>query len=223
LIKRRRAIATALDFIEKTINVSWCVRFIETFRGFSILCYIVLVSNQDFTNTFLDCIKPGHHVLDLGAGQGNFTQMFVERGARVTAVDIRLPKLQDTSIISEKTSIEEFCASEQSGQYDRIFARNVLQFLDKPWVFKTLFPWMEEHITVQGIIGIETFYQDPEPPFEHVMRSLYPLKELTAHFMSWTELYVRDYCHSGLDMSGQIRKFFLSSLIVKRPDSSVRF
>jgi 2-polyprenyl-3-methyl-5-hydroxy-6-metoxy-1,4-benzoquinol methylase len=46
---------------------------------------------QDFTNTFLDYITPGCHVLDFGAGEGRFIQMFLKKGSMVTAVDIRPP------------------------------------------------------------------------------------------------------------------------------------
>lgn len=142
--------------------------------------------------------------------------MFVERGARVTAVDTRIPALQDPLIAAKRMKIEDFCETEKPGRYDLIFARNVLQFLDKHWVFETLFPWVEEHIIQRGIVAVETFYQDPEPPFDHRMRSLYTLKELTAHFMPWTEVFAREYSHHGFDMSGQARTFFVSSLIVER-------
>ncbi len=174
------------------------------------------MSNLDFTNTFLDYLKPGHHVLDLGAGEGKFAQMFVERGASVTAVDIKLPALPDTSITTKRMRIEEFVGTSGVDHYNLIFTRNILQFLDKSWVFETLWPWMDEHVTEQGIIGIETFYQDPKPPFGHPVRSLYTLKELTAYFMTWTELYAREYSHLGLDMNGQTRKFFVSGLITKK-------
>lgn len=152
----------------------------------------------------------------MGAGEGKFAQMFVERGASVTAVDIKVPALPDTSITAKRMRIEGFVSTTGHDRYDLIFARNILQFLDKPWVFETLWPWVDEHVAEQGIIGIETFYQDPEPPFDHLMRSLYTMEELTTHYMTWTELYAREYSYLGLDMSGQTRKFFVSSLIVRK-------
>ena len=75
---------------------------------------------------------------------------------------------------------------------------------------------MEKHISSKGIIAIETFYLDPEPPFDHPTRSLYTLKELTRHFMSWNEIFAQEYDHMGLDMNGNTRRFFVASLIVQK-------
>lgn len=172
--------------------------------------------NHDFTNTFLSYIQPGQHVLDLGAGDGKFAQMFVERGGKVTAVDTHPININDAMIVSKQMTIEDFCVTESAEKYDLIFARNAIQFLDKNWALESLLLWMEEHISSNGIIAIETFYQEPEPPFDHPMRSLYTLKELTGYFMSWNELYAQEYSHVGLDMGGQTHKFFVSSLIVQK-------
>ena len=175
------------------------------------------MSDQDFTRKIFEYLKPGNHVLDLGAGVGDFARMFVEHGAKVTAVDPIVMTQPDPNIKTKPMRIEDFYNEHNSDQYDLIFARNILQFLDKNWVFATLFPWLEGHLTPNGIIAIETFYQNPNPPFDQPMRSLYTLQELTAHFMSWSEIFAREYNHQGLDMSGQSRQFFISSLIVRRP------
>jgi len=176
---------------------------------------------QNFTNTFLDGIEPGNKVLDLGAGEGKFAQMFLDCGATVTAVDMKPPAFQDPALIVKKIKIEDFCASEEGEQYDLVFARNVIQFLDKSWVYETLFSWIDKHLVKGGIIAIETFYQDPEPAFAHPMRSLWTLPELTSFLMNETqlyakELYAKQFDHIGFDMSGQTRKFFVTSLIAQK-------
>ena len=173
--------------------------------------------NQDFTKTFLNLLKSNHHVLDLGAGEGNFSRMFLERGAVVTAVDSRIPKQDEENFNAVRMKIEDFCNTPNTEKYDRFFLRNVIQFLDKSWVFEILFPWIENHSSNNAVIAIETFYQDPAPPFEHPMRSLYSLEVLTLHFMTWVEHFARQYSHVGLDMGGQTRTFFVSSLIVQKP------
>lgn len=176
------------------------------------------MSIQDFTNTFTDCITPGNKVLDLGAGDCMFTQMFLERGAIVTAVDTRPPAFHDDNLTFKKMTVEDFCAAEKKDRYNFIFARNIIQFLDKHWVFETLFPWMDEHVAEQGVVAITTFYQDPKPPFDKLMRSLYTLNELTSYFMTWKELYAKEFSDLGSDMRGQTRKFFISSLIIQKPN-----
>ena len=176
---------------------------------------------QNFINIFLDYIKPGYKVLDLGAGEGKFAQMFLDRGATVTAVDTKPAAFQNPALIVKKMKIEDFCASEEGEQYDLVFARNVIQFLDKSWVYDTLFPWIDEHLVKGGIFAVETFYQDPEPAFARQMLSLYTVMELSSFLVTETklyakELYVKQYDYVGLDMSGQMRKFFVSSLIVQK-------
>ena len=83
-------------------------------------------------------------------------------------------------------------------------------------MFETLFPWIDEHIVQQGIVAIETFYQNPNPPFKRPVNSLYTLKELNSYFMAWKELYAKEYDHHGLDMNGQTRKFFINDLIIQK-------
>lgn len=83
-------------------------------------------------------------------------------------------------------------------------------------MFEILFPWLEEHVKNNGIVGIETFYQDPKPPFDHAMRSLYTIKELTQHFVSWQELYAKEFDQDNLDLRGTLRHFYYSDLIVKK-------
>ncbi|MBT4649095.1 hypothetical protein HOC14_02080 [bacterium] len=173
--------------------------------------------DQNFNNTFLKYVKPDNKILDIGSGEGNFTQMFLERGAIVTTVDTKSSSLQDnTRLTIKEMKIEDFCATEVNTQYNLIFIRNIIQFLDKNWVLEIFFPWISEHITNNGIVAIETFYKDPEPLFINLMQSLYSLKELNSYFMTWKEIYSKEYSHVSLDMDGKTRKFFTSSLIVQK-------
>ena len=89
------------------------------------------MNTHDFTKTFLSHLKLGQHVLDLGAGDGKFAQIFVERGAAVTAVDTRPMNINDAMIVPKQMTIEDFCATKSAEKYDLMFARNAIQFLDK--------------------------------------------------------------------------------------------
>ncbi|MBI5466743.1 MAG: class I SAM-dependent methyltransferase [Candidatus Kerfeldbacteria bacterium] len=173
---------------------------------------------HDFSKTVLSRIQPGDHVLDLGAGQGSFALMFVEHGAHVTAVDPRLPADLGEHVTAQPVTAEVFCAAPNANRYDCVFARNVIQFLDKAWVQETLFPWFANHLVPGGTVAISTFYQNPVPPFDRPMRSLYTLDELTAPFVTWTEILSRHYEHRGPDMSGQLRTFYTTDLIVRSPN-----
>lgn len=172
---------------------------------------------QEFTSTVLSRIQSGDVVLDLGAGQGRFARMFVEHGARVTAVDPQLPADLDAGITVQRMTVEAFCTISSPTAYTCIFARNVIQFLDKAWVGEVLFPWMMAHLMPGGMIAISTFYHNPDPPFERLMPSLYTLDELLVAFPRWSELLSRQYQHRGPDMSGQLRTFFTTDLIVQSP------
>lgn len=172
--------------------------------------------DQGFLSMILQYIHPGTTVLDLGSGEGDFARRFAERGAIITAVDANYCPPNEESIMFQKAGVEDFIAKNGTQQYDIMFMRNILQFLDKSWVFEILFPWLDEHVKNNGIVGIETFYQDPKPPFDHSMRSLYTIKELTQHLVSWQELYVKEYDQDNLDLRGMLRHFYVSDLIVKK-------
>lgn len=172
--------------------------------------------NENFTKNYLSYIKSGDKVLDLGAGVGTYSRMFADKGAIVNAVDIKVPEDLGESIVPKKMKVEDFVDLNEEAQYGLVFMRNILQFLDKRWVFEILFPWLEEHLKKRGVIGIETFYSEPEPPFEHPLRSLYIAPELASYFLSWQELYNEQYEHRGPDMSGNMRKFFLTDMIVRK-------
>ena len=170
---------------------------------------------DEFTKIFISFIKPGHRVLDLGANQGEYSQIFIDNGAKVTAVDYNLPDLLGKDIIVKKMKVEEFI-NQDSDKYDMVFMSNILQFLEKQWVVEILVPWLDKHMTTDAVIGMRTFYQEPEPPFDHPMISLYTIGDLTHYFMSWQELYAKQYDHYGPDMKGNTRHFFISDMIIKK-------
>src|SRR3989344_8431123 len=172
------------------------------------------MASEDFTKVFLEQIQPGDAILDLGAGTGAFSQTFMEHGAVVTAVDVRMPDGLGDAIVSKKMSVQDFVAKAMDEQYEAFFLRNIIQFLDKQWVFETLLPWLTSHVRTGGHIAIQTFYAEPVPPFDRQMTSLFVIEELAAAFPTWPELYRASGEHEGPDMAGNIRRFFTASLIV---------
>ena len=170
---------------------------------------------DEFTKKFLDLVWPSQTILDLGAGIGTYSEMFADRDALVTAVDKHIPNQIGDNITCVRMTAEKFITQDEH-IYDGAFFRNIMQFFDKTWTFEHLFPWLGNHLKPGGVIAIETFYQEPNPPFDHPLASLYTMQELQQYFGSWQEIYARHYEHKGSDMSGRNRQFYISDLIIRR-------
>lgn len=169
-----------------------------------------------FISVCFDRLRPGAEVLDLGAGDGRFSNLFAKHGAVVTAVDYKDKHAKGTEVDFVRMDIKDYIEQVSTRQYDLIFMRNVIQFLDKAWVLQTLLPWTDQHTKSGGDIAIETFHKDPRPPFAHPMRSLYTLDDLVGDAARWEVVYKQQYEHDGSDMSGAVRHFFTTDLIVKK-------
>ncbi len=173
-------------------------------------------ASRKFITEVLKFLKPEDTVLDLGAGLGKQAERFAETGALVTAVDKRTnPKVKN--IIWHKIPVEDFISNENNKQkYQIIFSQNLLQFLNKEWVFSELLPWLNNHLEPGGIIAIKTFYQQSEPAFPEPLSSLYNADELQNFFNDYKVILKNQEEIIDSDMKGKIRKFFLTKLIVQK-------
>ena len=84
--------------------------------------------NEDEIMDFIE-VKEHMKVLDLGAGDGFFAQMFASRRAIVTAVDRDNRYFGDMNNIGISTIKKDIC-SFNDGTYDIVFMANVLHDLD---------------------------------------------------------------------------------------------
>lgn len=169
-----------------------------------------------FITEVLKLLKQGDFVLDLGAGEGRQAERFMEAGAVVTAID-KKSDVKLKNIDWRKTSVQDFIADNKNNQkYGIIFSQNLLQFLDKAWVFSELFPWLNNHLEPSGIIAIKTFYQEPEPAFSEPLVSLYNAEELQKGFADYQVILKNQAEVTGPDMKGKIRKFFITKLIIQK-------
>jgi cyclopropane fatty-acyl-phospholipid synthase-like methyltransferase len=173
------------------------------------------LKSKEFTKQFLFQIQPGWKIIDVGAGNGHFSRLFVERGAIVTAIEPSSKIAEEESIQVIRTNVEDFIRTDV-GKYDAVFIRNVIQFLSKDWVYRALFPWIDTHLVVNGLIGVETFFKEPSPPFENSIKSLYGLKELADEFPGWQILLKDEYEHYDSDMRGKKRLFYATDLIMRK-------
>ncbi len=171
---------------------------------------------ETFITTVFFTVQTGQHVLDIGAGQGIFARRFVDRGAHVVAVDPRGFELNEHLLTARRLTIQKFIIND-SAHYDLIFARNVLQFLEKHWVFATLFPWITDHLATNGVMAIETFFAEPKPPFSKPLISTYELAELRTAWLQWPELLAGQYEYHGPDMQGALRHFSTTDFVIQLP------
>lgn len=170
-----------------------------------------------FSQKTLEYVYPGSKVLDLGAGDGWFSRECVARLALVTAVDTQpavTPHPQiDWDVTNVKDYLERLPAIEM---FDVIFSRNLVQFLDTDWVKETMFPMLLKHLSPNGVIAIQTFYQDPEPPFESKVTSLFTLSGLKDVLLPTKILNERQFSETSPDMNGVTRTFFVTNIIAQK-------
>lgn len=177
---------------------------------------------DNFFGPFLARIAPGNYVLDLGAGQGTQAQWMARRGACVTAVDKKLPPGELAGVEWIQSSIEDwFARLSAEARFDAILAKNVFQFLNRDWVLRQLLPDLVSRLKPGGIMGVETFYQPPEPAFEWLAESShYTLVDLSSFFFNWKVLSKQQQPVKMRGIDGKKRKFFLTDLIVQRQNAA---
>lgn len=164
-------------------------------------------------------LKAVDRVLDLGAGAGHQAITFRDAGMKVTAVDIQLPKSLPEDINWVEAKGEEYLESlADTVKFEAIFMRNILQFFDREWTEKQLPTLLATHLSPVGPTVINTFYKDPNPPFDHPFRSLYTVQELERLFAGWTIELAEQFEKDGLDLSGHPRHFFITQLVASRPN-----
>ena len=157
-------------------------------------------------------------VLDLGAGEGKQAKHMIELGVRVIAVDRNIPKEKDESITWKNLPIQEWLVRlHDNDLFDAILARNVLQFLDKTLIEIELLPILSKHLKKGGIFAIETFYDEPVPPFEHAFNSLWNSDELKKNFIGWDIITSEMEKEHTTDLSGRLRGFYKTGLLMKKP------
>lgn len=172
---------------------------------------------RDFLPAVFAAIKSGMTALDLGAGPGNQTLRMAELGARVFAVDRSFDPVTHANVVWRKMQIEDWLAGEGAKiAFDVILARNVIPFLEKPYVRDTLVPTLAKSMPTGGLFAISAFFQDPEPPFPRPLLSLWTLDELRGLFPGWWAAYEWTGSFDGPDMQGATRRFHVCEAIMKK-------
>lgn len=169
-----------------------------------------------FAQKVLHSIQPGNTVLDLGAGNGWFAQECLMRQAVVTAVDMKVPQKRQKDIDWHIMKVEDFVMRlPASRKFDIIFCRNLLQFLDRQWVQEQFFPFLVKHLQFKGIIAVQTFYRNPDPPFVNALPSLFTIGDLKNVLADLQIVHERELVETMKDMQGTSRTFFVTNIIAQ--------
>ena len=173
---------------------------------------------MNILDQFYSSLKPDAVVLDLGAGDGKQAKRMTELGAKVIAVDRKPPKEADPSISWNILPIEEWVVKlSDNDTFDAILARNILQFFDKNMAVEELLPILSKHLKSGGLLAIETFSQEPVPPFERPFKSLWTEDELKNNFTGWEILSSQMQMQNALDLAGRPRDFYRTVLLARKP------
>jgi len=167
---------------------------------------------------FYSLLKPGWRVLDLGAGEGKQAKQMTDLGMKVTAVDSKKPQEQDPAVSWNVLPIQEWIITLSNNDiFDAILARNSLQFFKKDMAQDELFPILSKHLKSGGLLAIETFYKDPEPPFERPFWSYWDEDELKMNFVGWEIIQSGMGKENNPDLAGRLKDFYKTWILVKKP------
>ena len=168
-----------------------------------------------FSQKFFDLIHAGDTVLDLGAGVGKYAQYMAEHGAHVIAVDQRtdVPTIAGVTRVTE--NIPVWIAASADETYDAILMKNIVQFFSRDYLTQTLFPAIASRVRNGGVVGIQTFFAAPEPPFSKPL-TFWTTVELQHAFMGWEVLYSNTFSENRKALSGGDHLFHMTDLIVKK-------
>lgn len=166
---------------------------------------------------FLDSLKPGGYVLDLGAGTGLQAKDAAKRGLRITAVDIldKPESVTEPEIQWIKTSLETYLEQLSSDQlFNGILMQNIIHFFPKSYVLGTMLTVLKAHLKQDGLLAIETMTAPPEPPLKK-FQSFYTPQEL-ANTLECRVLLSEQNDSQRVEDDGSVRTFHHTRVLVQR-------
>lgn len=172
---------------------------------------------------FLESVKPGGQILDLGAGYGVQAEKAANRGLRVVAIDKEDRPLRVTAEAIKwlTSSVEAYIESLTPDQsFDGALLQNIVHFFRKEYVLKTLLPVIFAHLKPGACLAIETMSASPEPVLKK-FQSYYSPEELT-NTVRGEVLLAEQNDTQRLEDDGSIRTFHHTRVMVRRMEEMVR-
>lgn len=166
-------------------------------------------------NKFISFLKPGSFVLDIGCASGHKAKYLISKGLKVTGIDFSEKMIE---IIKREIPGYDFFVMDMKnlddlkGNFDGIFAQNVLLHVSKKEVLKVLKTWLGK-LRNSGYIYLSLKEKREDGPEEEVAKendygydyerffSYFTLDEIESYFK---ELNLKVYYKNSVDKKLQI-------------------
>ena len=155
-------------------------------------------------------------ILDLGAGDGTQAKAMADLGHRVIAVDRRAAPFAHPDVEWIVADIPAWLAFE-GGSFDGVLIRHVIQFFDVETVKKAIIPKVQAMLRPGGVLAVEAFTGQPEPPFPSPHPSYWRTADLQALSPGWEVLLARDFEERRPGLDGVERRFRLAQFVARKP------
>ncbi len=170
-----------------------------------------------FERTFYQSVFSGTRGLDLGAGDGKWAAEMAETYEMV-GVDRKAPKFSHDRLSWRQMRIEEWAAEPDGEPFDFVLSRNVIQFLDRPFMLGTLLPAIKRRVRPGGVVGIKTFSANPEPSLGIAFPTFFSAQEIAGAFDDWVMILCAEEPEHSLAMTGsEIRLWQTVQFIARNP------
>ena len=160
----------------------------------------------------------GAHVLDLGAGTGEYSEYLAALGMKVSAVDL-LPRNKRLSkrIQWSQTDIRKWLVSSRE-TFDAALLRNVIQYYSSIEVVDGILQPLERLIKPQGLIAVQTFHEPPEPNFskEFNFASYWHVQSFQEALPCCKSVFAQEFAEISHDRARTPRRFFITQVILRK-------
>ena len=171
---------------------------------------------------FFAKIEEGSEGLDLGAGDGRWVTTAANIRTRVTAIDRQPAPAGPLPIGSSWIQADlhdGLAAILKDGQkFDFMMCFNAIQFMPRDYILGEFLPSLAHYARPDCVLGLCTFWKDPNPAFEHPFTSLYTALELVEALKGWEILQAEQRESDALSLDGvTLRHWYATEILAHFP------